>query len=82
MKRERTFFGQTFLKVIALENLFYRHVGRQAEETGRVEFVHPARIEIDYRFVRIEQFKDLRLVGFGVRVDLLAGKLRAGRTAA
>ena len=42
----------------------------------------PAPVEVDHSFLRIENLEDLRLVSFGVLLDLLAGKRRTrGRAA-
>ena len=44
--------------------------------------VQPFAVEADFGLVAVENLEDLRLVGFGVGVDLLAGERRARGDAA
>ena len=72
-------FGEALVEVLALEHLRDGELGGQAHEAFVAELVQPFAVEADFGFVAVENFEDLRLVGFGVGVDLLAGERRAGR---
>ncbi|KPX14621.1 Adenosylhomocysteinase [Pseudomonas syringae pv. delphinii] len=64
------------VEIIALKHSRNRVLRGQANEIGRAEFVHPRRVERHLGLGRIENFEDLRLVGFGVIENLLAGERR------
>ena len=70
VKRKRTFFRQTPLKIITLENLLYRNIRRKPQKSGSIKLVHPARVEIDDGLFLVEQFEDLCFVSLRVGFDL------------
>ena len=72
VQRDGALFREPLLKVVAFENLFDGDVRGEPDEAVRAELVHPARVEINDGLFRVEQFEDLRLVCFSVRVYLLA----------
>ena len=51
-------------------------------EAFEAELAQPLAVEADFGLVAIENLEDLRLVGLGVGVDLLAGERRARGDAA
>ena len=75
-------FGEALVEVFALEHLRDRELGGQAHEAFVAELAQPLAVEADFGLVAVENLEDLRLVGFGVGVDLLAGERRARGDAA
>ncbi len=54
----------------------------QPNEVGRLQQIHPGRVEGDLGFRRIENLEYLRLIGLGVLEDLLTRQRRTCRTLA
>src|SRR5215831_10287397 len=65
------------MEILALEQLRDRVLGHETHEIIGGECTHPAAVEIDNRFVRIENLEYLRFVSFRVMLDLLAAEGRA-----
>ncbi len=69
------------MEVLALEHLRDGELGGQPDESLEAELEEPLAVEADLGLGRVEKLEDLRLVGFGVGVDLLARERRAGGVA-
>ena len=70
------------MEVLALEQLRDGVLGHEANEIVGGELAHPAAIEVDDGFLRVENFEDLGFVGFGVLFDLFASERRTRDRAA
>src|SRR5581483_1154951 len=70
-------FLKALVKILALEHLRNREFRRQANEVLGGELLKPAAVEIHDRFLRIEDFEDLLLIGLRVAFDIFAGERRA-----
>ena len=67
-------------EVVALEKAGHRVLRREPDHSLGAEGREPAGVEVDDGRLRVEDLEDLRLVGLGVREDLvLARELRARR---
>jgi len=64
------------VEVLALQQLRNRVLGGEAHKLVRAHCSEPAPIEIDDRFLRIENLEYLRLVRLGIVFDLLPGERR------
>ena len=64
------------LEVVALEHSRDRMFRRKLDQTCRTEWLHPARVELQPRALGIENLVDLRLVGLGIRRNLVFGQRR------
>ena len=82
MQGDGLFFHETLVKVFALQHLRDSEFGGQADDAFVAQLVEPLAVEADFGFVAIENLEDLRLVGLGVLIDLLARQRRAGDRAA
>ena len=80
VQRDRFFFLETLMKVIALEHLRYRDLGGQLDEIGRREFREPPPVEIYDGLVSVQDFEYLRFVGFSVLVDFFTTEEVASRS--
>src|SRR5208282_4136115 len=73
---------KALMEIFALEHLRNRVLCTQPNEILSTELREPAAVEIDHRFFCAKNFENLRLVGLGILLDLLAGERRArGRAA-
>ncbi len=72
MHGNRFFFGEALVKVLALQHLRDGELGRQAHKALVAELAQPLAVEADLGLVRVEDLEHLRLIGFGVGIDLLA----------
>jgi hypothetical protein len=64
------------VEVLALQHLRNREFGGQPDKALEAQREQPFAVEADFGLGRIEDLEDLRLVGLGVGVDLLAGERR------
>ena len=73
---------EALVEVFALQHLRDRELGRQPDEAFEAELAQPLAVEAHLGLVAVEDLEDLRLVGLGVLVDLLARERRPrGRAA-
>ena len=79
---DRLLFLEALVEVLALEHLRDGELGGQADEAFVVELEEPLGVVADFGLVAVENLEDLRLVGFGVGVELLAGERRTRGVAA
>ena len=66
------------MKILPLQHPGHRVPGRQADEVLSLHGLHPAAVEIDEGFVRVQDLEDLALVSGGVGLNLLLGQGRPG----
>ena len=71
MHGNRAVFAVAFLEIVALENARDRVFRGQAHHIRRRHFIHPFRIEANFGFFGVENFKHLLLIGLGIGQDLL-----------
>ena len=71
MERNRLFFANSLVKIVAFENLLDRCFRTKFYKISGCEFVHPLAVKTQLGFLRVEQFEHLAFVGLGVSVDLL-----------
>ena len=64
-------------EVFALEHAGEAVVAADADDVVAGKFVEPLGVVADFGFLRVEEFEDLREIGFGVGVDFFAGERRA-----
>ena len=81
MDADRLLFLETLVEVLALEHLRDGELGGEADEGFEVELEQPLGVVADFGLLPVENFEDLRLVGFGVGVELAAGERRTGGVA-
>src|SRR5882724_8638764 len=72
MDSDRLLFLKAFMEVITLEHLRYRVLRGQLDEIFGREFREPAAIKINYCLLRIQNLKNLCLIGFRVSLNVLA----------
>jgi hypothetical protein len=70
------------MEVFALEHLRDGELGGQAHEAFVAQLAQPLAVEAHLGLVAVEDLEHLRLVGFGVGIDLLAAERRARGIAA
>ena len=63
--------GVALMKVLPLQHPGHGVPGRQADEVLSQHGLHPTAVEVDQGLVRVQDFKDLALVGGGVGLNLL-----------
>src|SRR5580704_3667101 len=80
--QDRFLVLKSFVEVFAFEKLRDGILRHQANELIGGELAHPSAVEVDHGFLRIENFEDLCLIGFGIFFDLFAGERRARDRAA
>ena len=80
--RDRLLFREALVEVVALEHLRDGELRRQPDDAFGAELAEPLAVEAHLGLVAVEDLEDLRLVGLGVGVDLLARERRARRVAA
>ena len=78
MQRDRLLFLEALVEVFALQHLRDGELRRQANDAFVAQLVEPLAVEAHFGLLAIEDLEDLRLVGFGVVVDLLARSAAAG----
>ena len=76
MHRNRLLFHEALVEVLALQHLRDRELRRQPDEAFVAQLVEPLAVEAHLGFVPIENLEDLRLIGLGVLIDLLARQRR------
>src|SRR6202042_3493202 len=76
------FVLESLMEIFAFEELRYGVLRHQAYEVIRSELAHPPPVEVDHCFLRVQNFENLRLVSFGILLDLFARKRRPGHGAA
>ena len=73
--------GVAIMEIVALENAGDRELRHELQELFHVQRQNPFGVVAKRRLLGVEDLECLVDVGFRVRLDLLAGKLRAGRVA-
>ena len=63
---------QPRMKIFALQHASQPIVGTQTDDIFGVHFAEPFAVVADFRFFLVEDFVDLREIGFGIGVDLFA----------
>src|SRR5687767_8111680 len=81
MKAARAAAPQPFREIVAFKHLGQRDLGGQAYEILSLKSVQPFVVVLDDRLFGIQQLEDLRFIGFGVGLYLLASERRASRVA-
>src|SRR5947207_5848600 len=71
-------FVQPRMKIFALQHASHPIVRTQADNIFGGHFAEPFAVVADFRFFLVEDFVDLRKIGFGIGVNLLARQRRAG----
>ena len=74
---DRLLFHEALVEVIALQHLRDGELRRQPNEAFVAQLVEPLAVEAHLGLVAVENLEDLRLVGLGVLVNLLARERRA-----
>ncbi len=78
---DRLLFLEALVEVLAFEHLRDGELCGQTHERFVIEFEQPLGVVANFGLFLVENLEDLRLVGFGVGVELLAGERRAGGVA-
>ena len=78
--RDRLLFHEALVEVLALQHLRDGELRGQADDAFVAQLVEPLAVEAHLGLVAIEDLEDLRLVGLGVLVDLLARSAAAAST--
>src|SRR5260221_5105963 len=75
-------FLKTFVNLLALQYFRYSKFRRETNKVFSRHLRRPARVEIDYGFLRIENFEDLSFVSLGIALNVGASKRRTRDRAA
>ena len=65
-------FLKAIMKVVAFQQLRHCVFFSEADEIDGAEFREPSAVEVDHRFLMIENFEDLLFIGLRIAVDLFA----------
>src|SRR6185312_14721902 len=78
MDRNRLARTVAGLEIVPLQHARHGALGAELDQSLGAERAQPAAVEINQGALGVEELEDLGAVGFGVLLDLLAGKSRAG----
>ncbi len=67
---------KSFVKILALQQLRNRVLRHQADEIVGAKLPKPSPVEVDHSFLRIENLENLRLISFGIFLNLPARQRR------
>lgn len=81
VNRDGGVIGVAFGEVVPLEDAGHGVVGAETDDVFELHAFEPAGVEVHFRLFGIEDFEDLRFVGFGVAIDVFAGERGAGEVA-
>ena len=70
MQRNRPSFGITFLEIIAFQHACDRIFRCERQNVGKIHFTEPFAVEMDFRFIAIQNFKNLIFVRLRIGQDL------------
>src|SRR4029077_12403906 len=76
MNGDGLLFLKALVKLLALQHLRHGKLGCQPDKVLSRHFGKPSRVEINHGLLRIKDFEDLRLISFGVAIDIGARERR------